>query len=42
MLCDLVEAFAQEKELPRVKSIGSQAVAERVHADFKGDECPDL
>jgi hypothetical protein len=42
MLCDLVEAFAQEKELPRVKSIGSQAVAERVHADFKGDECPAL
>jgi hypothetical protein len=34
-----VEAF-EEAELPRVRSIGSQAVAEEYMPIFRGDECP--
>ncbi|MCW1409026.1 alpha/beta hydrolase [Rhizobium sp. 1AS11] len=47
MLGDLVEASAQETELPRVRSIGSQAVAEvpspkEYMPVFRGDESPAL
>jgi hypothetical protein len=47
MLGDLVEASAQETELPRVRSIGSQAVAEAPSRKeympvFRGDESPAL